>query len=574
MSENDLSVDESILTGEWAPVAKHAHTIVSEIEVAEKLNMLWGGTLISGGRAEGIVVKTGQKTKLGDFSKYLSLESIETPLQKAVKKIALFILLLVGVSLVGILVLGFFAGIPFVELVFIGAAISIAAIPNGLPATVTVVLAVGMSSVLKKGGLIRNLLAAETLGATTWILTDKTGTLTEGNMKLSSIVTGYNKTISMLKKSSTELERVLEATLLCSDSTNISEGGELKFDGNPIDRAVSRAGIELDIKRQNLEALTPRVAYLPFSSKRGFSASINNTEDGLTLYSTGSPEKILKFSNKYINANGEVVELDTDSRLKIKESFKNEAKAGKRIIAAGFKQTDRDSFLEERMGETPEDEVKGLIFLALLVFEDPVRASVNESIEFIKNANVDVTIVTGDNANTALYIAKETGIYKDKAQVITGKDFNSLEDKQILEAARAGAVFARMAPENKLRLLIILQKDGEVVAMTGDGVNDAPTLQHAAIGIAVGSGTEVAKESSDLILLKNNFSTITDAIIEGRKIITNIRKIVIYLLSTSFSEVILVVGAILFGLPVPLLPAQILWANLIEEGIYEFWFRV
>ena len=572
LKETDLMVDESMLTGEWSPVAKHSNAIIGESQLGEKVNMLWKGTLIVGGTAEAIVIKTGKDTKLGDFSRYLSMAGVQTPLQKAVKRIAYFILFLVSVAVVTILILGYIVGIPFAELVFIGAAVSIAAIPNGLPATVTVVLAVGMNSILKRGGLVRNLLAAETLGATTWILTDKTGTLTRGDMELSSVVTSYGEKIQSTEESMA-LKKIIEASLLGTDSSNIGYGKKMSFGGGPIDRAIGRVAHAIGISRQILDNTQERITYLPFSSNRRFSASINKDGAGLKMYVVGSPEVLLDLSSDYVTEKGMIKRLVGNERKRIQEYINDETKLGKRVIAVAAKNTDILAFPKEKMSEDIMSSVEDLVFYGILVFEDPIREGVKDAIEFIQNANVNVTVVTGDNKNTALFIGKKAGIYQeDKVPVVEGVEFKDLEDDKILEFANQKAIFARMQPEQKLRLLSILQKDGEVVAMTGDGVNDSPTLQHASIGIAVGSGTEVAREASDLILLKNNFSTITKAIIEGRKIITNIRKIVVYLLSTSFSEVILIMGAILFGLPLPLLPAQILWANLVEEGFMSFGF--
>ena len=575
LKAKDLEIDESILTGEWAPSAKNAITLIDDKPIFEKVNMAWSGTLVSNGTAKGIVVETGPRTKVGNLSNVLKTQGQKTPLQLQVQKIAKLIIALILLCVLLILFFGLLQGLSSNDIILSAVAVGIAGIPSGLPAVMTVILLFGSQALLKKGGLVRNLFATESLGSTTWILTDKTGTLTNGVMKLKKLISLDTKevcerNISPLGKTS------LQQAYLASDGQRQVKGIGTDLIGSPVEKAIvlgieSLTGKKLLANKDDL-----RTTYLPFKSKLRYSAAIFESENGLLQYAAlGAPEVLIQKAAYFYTKEGEQ-KATNGMRRKMNAFVEEEGKKGRRVLA--LSQTTRLSknFLDSVNEQGPSAlEIENLdsTFVSLLSFEDELRDDVPDSVSFIKKANVNITMVTGDNENTALQIAKESGITDDtNTKVILGDAFMGLSDGQILQTTKDTKVFARMLPNQKLRLLNILQKNGEIVAMTGDGVNDAPALHSASIGVAVASGTEIARESSDLILLRNSFSTITMAIIEGRKIITNLKKALIYLLSTSFSEAILVSGAILFAAGIPVTPAQILWANIVEEAFIGFAF--
>ena len=561
LESEDLLVNESVLTGEWMPVKK---------SIKKEQQVLYSGTLIVNGSGYGVVKATGVHTQIADIGLELTKTKEITPLQKNISKLARFITGMVVIILIFVIILGVAVGRELYDVVFTAIAIAIAAIPSGLPAVVTVVLALGMNQILKKGGLIRNLLAAETLGATTLIITDKTGTLTTGKMTTKSIIlpNGEEKSIINKKNDKTIDDYIrfifmsTNGLLFDNESDNNSRHG-----GSPVEQSIAEVAFKYGYSRNK----NKRLNYLPFSSERRFSAALLNekikNENIISI--TGAPETLIDNANYYV-IEGKTHKMTSKSRLQMHEAVSRVALEGKRILGLAQNFTKKDSFKD--IGDA-DAVLKNSSILCFFIFEDPVRADVRSSIKFIHNAKVEVLVATGDNPNTALSIAHQAGIIKSKnVEYAEGSDVDKLSDIEVLALARKVKIFARMLPNQKLRLLQILQKDGEIVGMTGDGVNDAPSLRHASIGIALGSGTEIAKEASDLILVKNSFSTITFAIIEGRKIITNLKKIIIFLLSTSFSELFLIVGALFLGLPLPLYPAQILWANIVGEGFIGFAF--
>ena len=574
LEEEELKIDESVLTGEWGPVSKHAFAISSEKPISEQMNMLWKGSSVLSGEGKAIVIATGKNTRVGMIASSLSSVIGNTPIKKDIKKLVKMIVILLLLSLSLILIFGYIRGVSLAELLFTSVAVAIGAIPSGLPAAITLVLAIGMQEVFKKGGLIRNLFAAETLGATSWILTDKTGTLTEGKMELKKILT-FDTTLEHIGGYKDRFRKILKDTIDGTGALSACVEGMSgdRMLGSPIEHALVasgiREGLNMDVLCGNKEY---RTDYLPFSSKRRYSAGIIKGDDSSKMVVVGAPGDILKFS-KTIETDEGAKTISGDRFDRIQKKIETETKNGGRTIAMAIADVPYEKFEIGEKTSFLKDSDLELNFIGVLCFEDLIRVDVVDSIEEIKKSNVRVTMVTGDNAETALYIAKESGISQEQdANVIVGDQFKKMSDEDVYAAIQYTHVFARMLPEQKLRLLKILQNMGQIVAMTGDGVNDAPALERAAIGISLESATDVAKESADLIMLKNSFSTIHDAIIEGRRIIINLKKIVIYILSTAFSETIVIGGAIIAGLPLPLTPAQILWANIIEEAFIGFGF--
>lgn len=590
ISGNNIEVNESPLTGEWIDVGKHSDALPTLLPPGEQKNMLFMGTLLTGGSGRAIVVRTGNDTLLGTIATALGKQDEQTtPLQRNFAEIAKFISYIVLGALIGIFVLGLFRGMPVTELFLVSIAVAVAAIPEGLPSAVTVVLAIGMEAILRRGGLVRNLLAAETLGSTTIILTDKTGTLTRAEMTVARVVTLGSILLKNAKKESAIHEHeahgderdILQFSALASDafiemSAGGGEGKDVEVErvvrGRPVERAIVEAALRSGLDQRELLANYPRIDFFPFESKHRVAFSLNHVR-GIKhnrLYITGAPEFILERAGAVYLA-GRTHIMTDEIRADFESQLKEYTKEGMRLIGVAFRDTTLSAF-KVNDEEFRAELLAGVIFGGFIALHDPLRDDVAESIRIAKEAGARVVMATGDNIETARTIAKECGIWKEGDHALSGEEVARADDAVLLRALRNTSVFARVLPEHKLRLARLLSGDGEIVAMTGDGVNDAPALRAANIGVALGSGTEVAKEASDLILETNSFSVIVSAIEEGRRIVDNLRKIVAYLLSTSFSEIILVGGALIFGLPLPLLPAQILWTNMLSEGFMNFAF--
>lgn len=583
-----LQVNEAALSGEWAEVTKstEAHDIV--LPLPERKNMLFMGTLATSGSARAVVVAIGNNTIIGGIAKELgATQELKTPLQESTASIARFLSYIILSAIVGIFVLGLLRGEPLTELILISIAVAIAAIPEGLPAAVTVVLAIGMEAILRRGGLVRNLLAAETLGSTTVILTDKTGTLTKADMRVARVITLGTLQLANMHKENHFLEHevhgderdVLEFAALAADAyieypeTTTSGGSrDMIVHGRPVERAVVFAALESGLDQTELLINYPRLSFIPFSSKARVAFSLNHVR-GLKhnrLYITGAPEYLLECAQA-VYLEGKVHVMTKEIREYFTRALTAQAKKGMRLIAIAYKDTTMPTISEEMRANTDEL-LQDIVFAGFATLDDPLRPDVIESIRIAKHAGTRVIMVTGDNPLTAQTIAAATGIWKEGDHILSGDDVAASDDQALSKLLRHTTVFARMLPEHKLRLVRLLAKEGEIVAMTGDGINDAPALRAANIGIALASGTEVAKEASDIILLNDSFTVIVAAIEEGRRAIDNLRKIITYLLSTSFSEIFLVGGALLFVLPLPLLPVQILWVNMLSEGFMNFAF--
>jgi len=567
-----LTVNESALSGEWMAVEKDTSLAKEDAPLVERAGMAYASTLIAAGAGKGIVVAIGGDTELGKIAAELGKrDEAVTPLMRDIRQVARLLLGAVAVILVGIIVLGQLRGLPFEETLFTAIALAVASVPEGLPAAVTVVLALGMERILKRGGLVRNLLAAETLGTTSYILTDKTGTLTEGRMTLETFV---GKSGEYTEAISGEAHLLLLGAVLASNAyveerKDAPEDEKLVVHGRPIEQAIVTSGLQNGIAQHLLLAEHPRIDELHFDSARRFGGMINDEEGGPVAYVTGAPELFLAKLRRVVAEDGTGHAMSDSALSHFEDALSRAASEGKRVIAAArimgtTRDFPRESELLELLG-------KGEL-LGLLVFSDVIRPEAKDAIRDMQGAGARVLMLTGDNPETALSIARTVGIADENERAYTGAELSTLSDEELVEVLRTHTVFARVAPAEKLRMANVLKDVGEVVAMTGDGVNDAPALRAAAIGIAVGSGTDVAKEASDLVLLDNGFSVITSAIREGRRLRDNFRKIFAYMLSTNFSEVVLIAFSLIVGLPLPILPTQILWSNLIEGGLMNFAF--
>ncbi len=577
LEETDLTVNEAPLTGEWVSVEKDSNVINKNVSISKQTNMAWMGTLIASGFGKGVVVEIGGGTEFGSIAKELAKEDVvKTPIQKSIHKLAVFISYVSIASVFVIFALGLVRGESLFEMLLLSIAVAVSIVPEGLPAVLTATLAIGMEKILKKGGLVRNLLAAETLGSTTIIITDKTGTLTQAKMRIESLfsldVLAGDCSEDKKNRCNSEL---LKMAVLSSDAfveENETEEGGVIVRGRSIEKAIVMAGLEANISQEKMKD-DERIDFLPFSSENRFAVSLNKQPKSQynRLYFSGSPEHILaKSSFVYQNSkktpiSDEVIKIFTDIQS-------NKGAEGKRMTAIAYKDIKGDEIKRDAKDKMSKDVSKNLVFVGILVFSDPIRPDVRGAIKIVKGAGARVIMATGDNKGTAKTIAIGAGVARSNSEVLTGSDIENLSDEELYKKISTVKIFARVLPSQKLRMVNVLRNHGEIVAMTGDGINDAPALRSADIGIAVGSGTDVAKEASDLILLDNSFSIIVSAIKEGRRIIDNLKKIISHLVSTSFGEIFLIAGAFLFAVPLPILPAQILWVNIVEGGLLNFAF--
>ena len=558
----NLKVNEMTLTGEWLPANKTVATLSEKTPLADRDNMVYMGTVVEDGKAKIVITETGVQTEIGKITQMVKeAKEEQTPYQEKVAHFSKVISLIIVFICLFIFAEGLIKGRDFNEMFVTSIAVAVAAIPEGLPICITVVLALGMQKILKKQGLVRKLASAETLGSTSIIATDKTGTLTEGKMKVAQVLSGGH----IIENEKNNPLSVLKIVALCNEAF-IENPKEPKEDwvvqGRPTDKALLLGAIEFGVNIKKEQEGFEKIQEMPFDPIHKYLANLYkiNKKKGI-LFVCGAPEKILELS-KYIKVNKDKKGLTELRAEKIKEKLNELTGKGQRVVATAYKEINNFS-KEEIIEKTCQD----LVFTGLIGLKDPLRKDVKKSIRMCKRAGIRIIIVTGDHKLTAKAIAKEIGLPVKKESIIEGKDLDSLSDEQFQEIIKDISIYARVEPKHKMRIVENWQKRGEVVAMTGDGVNDAPALKKADIGMVLGSGTDVAKEIADLVLLNDNFSIIVDAIGEGRKILDNIRKVITYLLTDSFTETILIGAGIMMGWPLPISAAQILWVNLIEDGL-------
>ncbi|MDA3839586.1 MAG: HAD-IC family P-type ATPase [Patescibacteria group bacterium] len=572
----NLQVNESSLTGESVPSTKTINSVSVGAAVADRDCMIYAATVIARGSGRAVVVATGVDTEIGKIAKMVSEEKEEqTPLQKRLtvfsKQIGIYVVLLT----LGIVVIGVLQGRTLFEMFLTGVALIVAAIPEGLTVALTVVLTIGMQQILKHKALVRKLVAAETLGSTTVICTDKTGTLTEGVMHVAHIVIGEKEfEVDALgsrqnQKEAKIVSLALQTAMMCNDALIENPQDELsiwRIIGGSTDVALYSAALQSGLNKDKLLKIEPLIDELPFESDLKYMISLHKRKEGYVMYEKGAPEKIIDKSDYFFHQ-GKKTKLTSKDKLSLNKNYKKLASKGLRIVAVAYKEFDS---LEWEVGDKWETIDNKLIFIGFIALKDPLRAEAKETIEICRSAGIRPIIITGDYHLTAKAIASELGMKVSDSQILTGPDLDKINDDELKAVVKNISIYARVNPHHKLRIVKALKQRGEVVAMTGDGINDAPALKAADIGIALGTGTDIAKETSDMVLLDSNFKTIVDAVRYGRVIFDNIRKVITFLISDSFSQIILIAGSIVLGFPLALLPAQILWMNIVQDGIPGF----
>ncbi len=588
----EFRTDESALTGESVPVEKDADDLPATPQpLAERKNMVYMGTIAVAGRARAVVTATGMETEIGKIAGMIQEARTEmTPLQKKLKVFGQQLGLLVILICIGIFVIGLLRGHEPFGMFMTAVTLAVAAVPEGLPAIVTIVLALGVQRMAARNAIIRRLSAVEALGAATVICTDKTGTLTQNRMTVqAAVVDGAAYTVTgeslgdrgeFLREETAvnpltepRLGMLLLTGLLCNDARLTGEGEERRAIGDPTETALLVAAAKGGLFQEQLVAELPRLKEYPFDSTRKRMSTIHRGKlpfsvpglpaEGLWVFTKGAPDVLLKKCRQYLGQNG-IEELTPAVSEKFAGLNRELANKALRVLGLAFR-----PFREGETGEV-EDVENGLIFLGFLGMIDPPRPEARPAIELCRKAGIKIKMITGDHRDTAGAIAAALGLLtpgREEEQVITGEEMDRLSEEEL--AARVGeiAVFARVTPAHKVQILEALKANGEIVAMTGDGVNDAPALKKADIGTAMGrTGTDVAKQASDMVLADDNFATIVRAVEEGRIIFENIKKAIYFLLSCNLGEVITILASVLLGWPVPLIPIQILWVNLVTDS--------
>jgi Ca2+-transporting ATPase len=587
----DLSIQEAILTGESEPAEKNNREIVSkeEVSLGDRLNIAYMGTTVIAGRGRGIVVATGMDTEMGQIASMLQEQKKElTPLQKKLNQVGknLGIIILFVIAIV--VLLGCLRGIPFFDMFLTGISLAVAAVPEGLPAVVTIVLALGVQQMIKKNAIIRRLPAVETLGATTVICSDKTGTLTQNQMTVRKLVlvdreievegVGYQpfgqfrqSNQSIQSSDDQTISLLLKAATLCNNSylKQNEENNQWEIIGDPTEGALVVVAAKAGYQKEGLENEYPRLRELPFDSERKRMSTVHRTPEGNEiLFVKGAPDQIIERCSSF-RSNKKEKAWSQSLKGKIAEQNKKLASEALRVLAVAYREinSQEKEYIKENKKLDIDKTESELTFLGLVAMIDPPRKEAIEAVKTCRKAGIRPIMITGDYSLTAQAIASQIEIYKPGDRIITGSELEKIPQEELEKVVMKTTIFARVSPRHKMRIVHALQKNNQVVAMTGDGVNDAPALKESDIGIAMGiTGTDVSKEAADMILTDDNFSSIVSAVQEGRKIYQNIQKFIRYLLSCNLGEILTIFVAILIGLPRPLLPIQILWVNLVTDG--------
>jgi Ca2+-transporting ATPase len=574
----NLKIEEAALTGESAPVEKFSQPIQdTEVSLPERKNMGYMGTTVTYGKAKAIVVATGMQTEFGKIAGMLAeIEEKRTPLQVAVDKLGKWLGVLTLAVCILVAFLGILRGHKILEMFVWGVSLAVAAVPESLPAVITACLALGVRRMVRRNALIRRLPAVETLGCVSVICSDKTGTLTQDEMTVCKIYfdhklievtgAGYASKGELLfngralnPQDERHLSLLIKGYYLCNDSSIIDDkDGKQKIKGDPTEVALKVLALKAGLKINEISLEEPRIDEISFSSERKRMTTIHKSSSGIFAYSKGAPEIILEDCN-YIYRDGQEIKLESKDKEYILEKTKDLAKDALRVLSLSYRSL--SSSYQKEQAE------KEMVFLGLVGIMDPPRPEAKKAILACQSAGIKPIMITGDHKLTAEAVAKELGILKANESILTGKELESIKDEEFLPLVENITVYARVEPVHKMRIVDALSSRGHIVAMTGDGVNDAPALKKADIGVAMGiTGTDVSKEASDMILIDDNFASIVRAVEEGRTIFANIRKFLVYLLTDNLGAILVYVVALLKGLPLPLTALQILFINLIMDG--------
>ncbi|OGL82814.1 hypothetical protein A3B32_02485 [Candidatus Uhrbacteria bacterium RIFCSPLOWO2_01_FULL_53_9] len=528
-------VDEAILTGESFPVEKQSGVLSRDVALGDRTNMVFKGTTLVDGKIEGVVVATGSRTRIGLISTLVQETQDEpTPLQQQLKRFGRVLGAIVLVLAVALYIAGRVLGYDATQMLKVSVALSVAAIPEGLLVALTVILAVGMQRMLRRKALVRKLVAAETLGSVTVVCTDKTGTLTEGRMHVARVVTATHD-VALEGRIPDDVYDVCAALALNNDASMERTGAV----GHPTEVALLEGAQKARMDVRALRRKYPRRAEVPFRSSSKYMATLHGDRGSSRLIVKGAPEAVFAFCQDTKGLERKVIEM---------------ASSGLRVLAVAVKDNATD--VHDRK----------LTCLGLVGLSDPVRAQAETTIVRLADAGVRVVMITGDHPETVQYVARQVGLSTDPKRMLTGRELERLSDEELRTQVARIDIYARVEPAHKVRIVNALRSTGAVVAMVGDGVNDAAALKAAYIGVAVAVATDVTKETSEMVLLDNNLSSIAAAVHEGRIIFDNIRKVVVYLMADSFSEIVLVAGSLFMGIPIPITAAQILWINIVSDG--------
>jgi Ca2+-transporting ATPase len=571
----NMQVEESALTGESIPVEKHIRALENEeLPVGDRKNMVYAGTAVTYGRGKALVVATAMQTEFGKIARMLQdVETGRTPLQQNLDKVGTVLARAAFVVVAIIVALGLLRGQPFIEMLIFGIALAVAVVPEALPAVVTISLAIGVQKMVKRNALIRRLPAVETLGSTSVICSDKTGTLTKDEMTARKVYTagemfsvsgaGYNPEGVFSTNGGTPsdisnaLHQLLIAGALASD-TRLVKGPTENWDiqGDPTEGALVVAAAKAGLHKESLDAENLRIHEIPFSSEAKRMTTLHQNNGTVTAYAKGAPEVILDGCDFVLTSNG-AQKLDEINRGQILSQAQALASEALRVLAVASK-----------IGATPENAEQGMTFLGLVGMIDPPRPEAKSAIQVCVEAGIRPVMITGDHPMTAQAVARELGLLHNGGRVVTGAELEEMTDEQLQRDVEQISVYARVSPSHKLRVVTAWQARGHIAAMTGDGVNDAPALKKADIGVAMGiTGTDVTKEAAAMTLTDDNFASIVAAVEEGRGVFGNIKKYLMYLLSSNIGEIGLMAGSALLGLPLPLTAVQILYVNLATDGL-------
>ncbi len=579
---NTLKIDEASLTGESEPVTKtDAILPIEPLPTVDQKNMVFKGTHVLSGNGTAIIVATGLATEIGKIAKKIAAIDTEIPLKKDIRYLSRLIIIAVFLISIFLMVIGILSGNSLKEMFITAVALAISIIPEGLPIVVTLVLATGVWRMSKQNALVKRLQAVEALGQTKIIAVDKTGTLTKNEMVVQQIyVDGKNfkitgngyepkgeifldgKTIDPLNHPELIFSGKIAAFCANARLSFSQETNSWKIAGDPTEAALIVLSEKIGFRHDTLEQEMPKIFELPFDYQKKYHATIRKADEKNFLTIVGAPEKVLELCKNVWRQDG-TEPLNEEKKKALESTFHKLAQDGLRVVAYAINPDINKNTVDP-------DTLPHLSFVGFFGMKDALRPEVKSAVQKVMSANIRVVMITGDHRITAKAVAKEAGIYKEGDLVLTGEEIDAMSDTKLAENLTRTSVFARVTPDHKLRIILAYRKRGEIVAMTGDGVNDAPSLVAADLGVAMGKiGTEVAKEAADIVLMDDNFGSIVSAVEEGRSIYKTIKKVILYLFSTNLGETLAIIGALLLGLPLPLLPAHIIWLNFVTDGFLD-----